>query len=678
MNDTQIRRPVKRGWLLLYLWLAAALPELVLHFAASGQATFFNSGLILGPVFALVPALVLFALCCLLGNRVLRFSLCLIYSAVLSLLYGSQLVYYRVFGTFYTFYSMTNGTGALQFTNTIFTAIGENLLVLGLMLLPLVFLAVFGLRFLRFDWPAWRKGGVIFLAVGIAVQLCAVASLPLFGGKGDTSPYGLYHTTSDAYSGVNKLGLLTAFRLDITRNLTGRSAQGSIVLESVPETTLPAPTEPPITEPAVDETTAPPVTEPPVTEPPVEYNVLDIDFDSLIERSSNESVTELHRYFASRSPTNKNEMTGIFEGSNLILITAEAFSHLLVTPERTPTLYKLMNEGISFSNYYVPDWGVSTTDGEYAFLTGTIPKDGVWSFAESSDNAMPLTMSRQLLDLGYSAYAYHGHTYTYYYRDEYLANLGYDYKGYGGGLDVTWQWPESDVEVVDLSTGDYTGSEPFTAYYMTISGHREFNFYGNCMAMKNKDLVENEPYSEEVRAYLACQLELEQALTLLLERLEEAGVLENTVIVLTADHYPNGLTPEQIGQLLGHTPESNFEIYQNGCFIYKPGMTPLVVEEPTSHLDLLPTLSNLFGLEFDSRLYVGRDVFSDSEPLVCFRNRSWITDKAMYNAATGEVTDLTGEPVTQGYIDSVNSQVNNRFTVSARILDHDYWSILFS
>ena len=289
---------------------------------------------------------------------------------------------------------------------------------------------------------------------------------------------------------------------------------------------------------------------------------------------------------------------------------------------------------------------------------------------------MPLTLNQQLMKLGYNSYAYHGHTYTYYSRDKYLTNLGYNYKGLGGGLEVKKTWPESDVEVVDLSTPDFVGSEPFSVYYMSISGHREFTFGGNYIASKNKELVADLPYSSNVRAYLATQLELEMSMELLLQRLEEAGVLDNTVIVLTADHYPNGLTAEEMGELLGHTPEGNFEIYRNGCIIWKQGMTPETIDEPMSHLDLLPTVSNLFGLEFDSRLYMGRDVFSDAEPLVMFRNRSWITADARYNSQTGKAEFFSGAESSE-YVKAINTEVGNRFAVSTRILENDYWRILF-
>ena len=675
---------------MLYLWAALAFPELVLHLATAKSADLlFSSGLLLGPIFAILPGLVLYAVCTSL-SRSANYTVTLLYSLVMYLFCASQLVYYRIFGTFYTFFSMTNGAGAFQFGSTIFKALFSNLLTLLLMALPLLVLILVGKRRYRFQYRDALAPKLVLVVLAVLIQTVSVCALPILGGKDDTAAYGLYHNASDAYLGVNHLGLLTTFRLDLTRTVSGESATGSIVLDDPApvETDPPQPSENQFLSPEVigtepPETTTPPETTvpPETTAPPVTWdtspNVMELDFESLIESAEKKAVKEVHQFFASRTPSNKNEKTGMFEGSNLILITAEAFSHLAVTEELTPTLYKLMHEGFNFTNYYVPDWGVSTTDGEYAHLTGTVPKDGVWSFKKSSENYMPLTMNQQLMKLGYSSWAYHGHTHTYYGRDQYLTNLGYDYKGLGGGLDIKKQWPESDVEVVDKSTPDFVGNAPFSVYYMTISGHREFNFMGNNMAAKHKAEVADLPYSSNVRAYIATQLELEASMKLLLERLEEAGVLDNTVIVLTADHSPNGLTPDEMGELLGHTPEGNFEIYRNGCIIWKKGMTPETIDEPVSHLDLLPTVSNLFGLEFDSRLYMGRDVFSDAPALVMFRNRSWITDTARYNSQTGKAEFFGGAETDEAYVKAIKTEVNNRFSVSSRILENDYWRILF-
>ncbi len=180
-----------------------------------------------------------------------------------------------------------------------------------------------------------------------------------------------------------------------------------------------------------------------------------------------------------------------------------------------------------------------------------------------------------------------------------------------------------------------------------------------------------------MRAYLACQIELDRAVELLLQRLDEAGVLDNTVIVLTADHYPYGLSVEEQSELAGHALDTSFEIYRNGLIIYKKGMIPETVTRPCSALDILPTLSNLFGLDFDSRLYMGQDVFSGAAPLLLFSDRSWITGKGSYYTITEEVTPFGEEELSAEEIAYYNDLVADKFLVSQWILEEDYWRILF-
>jgi len=645
-------------WLLPMLWASGAIPELVLHFYSSkGGATLWNCGVYFPALIALVPALLLFGFAWLVGKRGIGYGFFVAYSFLFAAFCGAQVVYFRIFDTFFSVTSMLNGVEAFQFVDAIFSGIWNTLPLLILQLLPAIAMAVFGRKMFV---PNNQKQiwGLLPMVLAVVVQLTSVWALPIFDGMGSMSAYDLYHKTTDKYFSVNKLGFATSFRLELVHMITGQQPDGDIVI---------LPTEPSDpTEPSGDTPTE-----------PVIYNRMDIDFDALIANSTNANVTQLHQYFKNQTATAQNEYTGMFEGCNLVLITAEAFSTQIISPERTPTLYKMMSEGMYFSNYYVPYWDLSTCDGEYSLLTGTLPKKNTISFQDTIGQAMPLTISQQLIKQGYGAYAYHGHTYSYYKRNKYLANLGFAYKGRGGGLDVKDQWPASDVEVVDKSTEFYADKGPFITYYMTISGHLRYNFSGNNMCYKNRNLVKNEPFSTSVRAYIACQLEFEKSLTLLMERLEATGELENTVFVISADHYPYGLTVDEYSELFGHRLEENFELYKNGLIIYKPGMTPQVVDELCYSIDVLPTLSNMFGLEFDSRLYMGRDIFSEKDPLVIFNNRSWITERGRYNSLTGEALASDGSKLPQSYVDRINSEVSNRFTVSTRILDYDYWRILF-
>ena len=213
---------------------------------------------------------------------------------------------------------------------------------------------------------------------------------------------------------------------------------------------------------------------------------------------------------------------------------------------------------------------------------------------------------------------------------------------------------------------------------MTVSGHKNYTFYGNYISGKNKELVEHLDASEPVKAYFACNIELDKAMEVLIKQLEEKGIADKTVIAISADHYPYGLEKEEIDEIAGHEVESNFELYKSSFILWTKGREAVVIDKPSSSLDIIPTLSNLFGLEYDSRLLMGRDILSTSEPLVIFSNRSFITDKAMYNSITKEVTNLTENPLDEEYIKNINKVVSGKFVFSAEILDNDYYSHVFN
>lgn len=641
-----------RQWLILLFWLYLFWCECIVRSDTGKQ--FWTSSLFLVALFTLVGALALYSLCSLFPRRANRVVERILVIAV-AVFYMSQLIYFYKFHCYYSAYSMGNGGQIIEFWQIILKALYVKFLPLVLLLLPMVALLLFGCIFSdnHMKWTLRLTAPLLALALHFGI----VALLPLFGTSSSVAPYRLYHSTNDLQQASYRLGLLPAFRLDVHRALFGFEG-GALEEPDIPEE---------ITE----------ATQPTETDTDVEYNVLNIDFDALAAKEENETVRQLHEYFAQQTPTEKNDKTGIFAGCNLIQITAESFSYLAIDPELTPTLYKLQTGGFQFTDFYTAYWGVSTSDGEYVALTGTIPKSGTWSMNDTQYNYMPLTIASQLKALGYETWAFHNHDGTYYHRDKSHPNLGYTFLARGMGLEVTDQWPESDVEMIDLSTEYYVNHEPFHAYYMTVSGHLEYDWESNAIAAKHRDEVKDLPYSEEVKAYLACQIELDQALELLLERLEEAGVLENTVIVLTADHYPYGLTLEQQSELAGHDIEERFELYRNACIIYKEGMTPETVDWPCSSLDLLPTLSNLFGIDFDSRLYMGHDMFSGAQPLIIFSDRSWWTDIGAFDSLSLAVTSFRDITITDEIANYYHQIIADKFLVSQWILEEDYWGILF-
>ncbi len=415
-------------------------------------------------------------------------------------------------------------------------------------------------------------------------------------------------------------------------------------------------------------------------------NSLDIDFEKLAENASGTNK-DLDTYLATQTPSKQNKYTGLFKGKNLIMITAEAFSGDIIDPELTPTLYRLANKGIKFNDYYMQSTA-GTTGGEFEHIFGILPMDGGKSMTDMTSHPVYMNMGAQLDRLGYYGKMYHNNDYTYYDRDKTHVKLGYSdgYMGYGNGMEeyVTKAWPESDLEMFQGTFPLYKDKEPFNIYYMTVSGHSMYTPKTNAMSKKNWDKVENLEYSPTVKAYVAANLELESALTWLIKELEDTGLADDTVIVLTADHFPYGL---DYGASLGNMPYLS-ELYgynvvdylhrdHNTLIIWSGAlekMDPIEVNDPVSSMDILPTVSNLFGTEFDSRLFPGRDVFSDAEPLVFNLSYDWKTDLGTYISASGKFTPNEGvTDVPDDYVDNVKKIVRNKVNYMSGLFKTDYY-----
>ncbi|MCA1781528.1 MAG: LTA synthase family protein [Dermatophilaceae bacterium] len=652
--------------LVLPIFLAASIIHLEVLLRTRTDAPFANDGLLYIVLFAVAGALLVHLVAGFLTGLG-RSIVVGVFLGVLTVVFASQIIYYEFFTTFYTVFSAMNGGQATQFLNDVLIELRENALWLLLLALPLILFLVLN------KWIGAGRSRATWLNRGVTATLMvgsfalAVAALGL-GDREQAGAYDVYYRNSEPVASVNRLGLLTSMRLDLQRTVLGfRPELAPPPVMVLPEAEGGDPSGPPPADPF--ETSA---------EEPVVYeeNVMDIDFERLMAEAGSDELSAMHQYFAMREPTTKNEYTGMFAGYNLVFITAEGYSHYAVDKDLTPTLYTMTHEGFTFTDFYNPLWPVSTSDGEYVATTSLIPKNGVWSMYKSAANSMPFAMGNQLRSAGYTTFAYHNHTYDYYRRDLSHPNLGYDYKGLGNGLEVSETWPASDLEMIDVTTTEFVHDEPFHAYYMTVSGHMQYNFFGNFIAAKNRDLVEDLPYSEAGRAYLATQIELDRALELLMRRLEEAGAADNTLIVMSADHYPYGLDKDEIDDLAGYEVERVFELHRSSLIIYAKGMTPAVIDRPASSLDILPTISNLMGLDFDSRLLMGKDIFAEADPMVIFGNRSFLTDKGRYNSATREFIAVQGVEVPQDYRKRISDEIDRQFYYSTMILDKDYYDIV--
>lgn len=628
---------------ILYIFLI----EIVFNIALFNKITYYFFYILL---FSILTGTIISLITGFLNESVNKISNIVI-NSVITLIFIAQLIHYRFYQSIFSIYSLINGAQVFGFMSAIGKIMLHNTEYIIFLLFPLFFFIVLGLNI---SFKKYTKKELLIL-IGI-IPISLLLSILVLNTDKDKNynAKDLYYNTHAPTISTQKLGLLTTMRLDLKRAIFGFTDK--IMLEDK----------------EIEEVNK--------SENKKEYNILNIDFDKLIEEEDNDKIRSLHKYFKSVTPTEKNKYSGMFKDKNLIVITAEAFSPIAIDKELTPTLYKMYTEGFSFSNFYTPIFYVSTSDGEYVSLTSLLPKEGVWSFQESSKISLPFVYGNILKDYGYSANAYHNGRYNYYKRNLSHPNMGYKYVGCGNGLEKKINckiWPQSDLEMINATIDDYIENEKFLAYYMSISGHLNYTYNGNMMATKNRDKVKNLRYSEAIQAYLATNIELDKALESLINSLKEKGKLDDTVIVISADHYPYGLTINEMKERATYINDEKFDIHKNNLIIWNSQIkTPIKIDKYASSLDILPTVLNLLGIEYDSRLLMGTDILSNSEGLVIFNDRSWITKYGKYDAIKGKFTEYINLEEKQKYIDEINEIVKNKFNASRLILETNYYKYI--
>ena len=585
-----------------------------------------------------------------------RFGAEVFLTAVLTLLYGSQIVYHFIFGTLYSVAMVSQGGEAMtNFWRELLAAMGDHFPWLIALLVPLV-LRIFLRKGLKGELRA--KGRIVLLALAVALFALTRAGIRQTGTE-MFSDEDYYRSGEIATNqNVQRFGLLTTIRLELTRHAKTEEQDYYIPEETQGENPAQEPAE-------------------------VRYNVMNIDFDALNAMTEDKKLLAINDYCSKVTGTNQNEYTGMLKDYNLIVMCAESFSPAAIDKDLTPNLYKLTQQGIILNNYY-NTFPNTTTDGEYALMQGLYPDAGrskaVSSLYASRNSYLPFTLGNVFQSQrGVESFGYHNYRGSYYGRSESHPNMGYTMKFAGDGMTFTTNWPASDLEMMEQSVDDYIGKEPFHAYYMTFSGHYKYDIGTNEMAKRNWDQVKDLPYSSNaIKAYLSCNIEFDKAIGYLMERLEQAGVADRTAIVIAGDHFPYGLKDSEYAELIGHDIDG-FSKYKSTLIFWVGGLEKnIVVDEYCCNVDVLPTILNLWGFEYDSRLLAGTDVFSDGTHAAVLVDKSFLTDKVWFNASTGEIRYQVPESeIPEGYVENMNQLIATRFSISADILNTAYYNFVF-
>ena len=578
-------------------------------------------------------------------NRILSILLMLI----ITIFFGVQFVYFTLFSVPFSFSSIGMADQALDFITIIKDTLIKYWYYILAIIGPFIIFCIFQKK-INYERTT-KKRALVNFASFILLYLGSLTVLI----PNEQSSKQLYFNIDNPIAIIDRFGMLTYTKIDVKRQLFGYEAEILLDIEY--------PTTPEVQEPEE-----------------IVYgdNVIEIDFEA--KKSNKKAIQQINNFVSAQKPTSKHEYTGMFKGKNLIFILAEGFNEIAVDEVRTPTLYKMINEGFVFSNFYSPVH-LSTTGGEFQAVTGLIPTQESLTLWKKEKPTVRYALGNAFNNIGYRTQAYHNWTHTYYKRQVTMKTLGFNkYIGCGNGLEkeMNCGWLPYDTDMINVTTPKYLGKEGnFMTYYITVSGHSPYNSGSRPARRYIKEVTGD--YSTAVKYYLASQMELDRAVEQLIKNLEASGELDNTVIALVGDHYPYTLSTDEVNEVSTYTKDGVVGVNKSNFIIWNNQMEePIVVDKLGSQIDVLPTLLNLFGIEYDSRLIIGKDILSNGECLAIFSNYSWVSDYGTYYANKKKFVPKEGvtlENQTE-YVKAINNRVSNYYSISKLIMDNDYYNYI--
>ena len=374
--------------------------------------------------------------------------------------------------------------------------------------------------------------------------------------------------------------------------------------------------------------------------------------------------------FKNLSLAKENKYTNLFKGKNLILVQLESIDSFLLDKNIMPEFYNISKNSINFTNHYsFTSGGGSTFNSEFMVNTGYSSaynyNQGAYTF---SRNTYTYSLANLFKKEGYTVNAFHMNTKEYYSRGVNYKAFGYD--SYNGLKDLNIYENNEywlDTELLNnkkFNQKIFNMEKPFVDYIITYSAHMPYKTTkGTCPL-----LTEETGLTEEQCLKIQAK-ETDDFIKLLLDNLIEKNLIDNTVIILFSDHYIYTLENKSIlekykdteNNLINHTP---FIIYDNGN-------TKLTYNSANSQLDILPTILNLFGIEYYPNNYIGRDILDENyEPLVFFSDGSWYNGKTYVSNGEYEF----GKKINNSEIEKYNTIVKRKMLLNDAVIKSDYFA----
>lgn len=414
--------------------------------------------------------------------------------------------------------------------------------------------------------------------------------------------------------------------------------------------------------------------------------VVETDEDELwhsyISTEENERMKTIDNYLISKDIVEDNEYTGIFEGYNYIYFMTEALDYLSIDPELTPTLYRMYEEGMTFYNHYTPLYSCATGESEYVSYTSIFPYVDLCTPNAISGQQMYQALPYLFKDKGYTNISLHNWRDEFYERNTIMYNIGFD--NYTD-IDDIWSEPgasrtsgwQSDKELIEEAIEQIDTIEGnFFCNIITSVMHFPYDSssYWGDYYLSEINKVHPE-WNIEFKRYMSKCMNFDDGLKTLLDYLDQKGIADKTVICIYPDHRPYWLDYSKVISYTNwiNDRSGDYGIYRSPFIIYNPQIEASVNYNYCSTLDHAPTIANLFNLNYDSRLYMGEDIFAGNKQVV-FNNGSWLNEEGIYDSTKDVFYPYEQKEYDESYIDSLTDKAKDTIRISRMILDEAYFS----
>lgn len=402
------------------------------------------------------------------------------------------------------------------------------------------------------------------------------------------------------------------------------------------------------------------------------------DLQSLIDNKKN---TELYKkkidefFYNKNSIKESNDYTGLFKDKSLLIIQAESLNSFGINEELTPTLYKMINNSIQITNFDTPLLIGSTSDSEFMANTSFIPEAEGYSVCyQYVNNTYPLTLGNLFKNNGYSTNAFHNNFGEYYNRFTTFNNYGYEFfDSYGLGIESE----ASDTLVSEQIGWIDVEKEKFVSLWISYSGHQP---YGLEDVGVNKEDVETikklyQNLNDDYVSYLAKTMDFDKAVEQFLNVMEWMGRIDDVVVVIYGDHVAKGLDLSRgtnFDEVFGVNSDDNPSITYTPLFIYANDMEHQVIDKYCTALDILPTLMNLWGIDYNDDYAFGHDILDDNYRGFCFdANGNYWNNDFYFNSTNNAITTYNG--YSEDSAREIVNDFNKKREVCKEILMIDYF-----